>query len=980
MSSSDVTKKKRMALHQSLVLEFPGRVECAVHYSMRVLVGTSDGRLVLFDTRKDPNKPVSVYELPHKKRIQQILVVPHIRLVIVLANNTVTVHSATDLGVASSEFHLANNVTHLSVNQRGPPHFRICAASSAKLQLFQFEAKEKRYKYLRELSIADPPEVVGWYRNKLIVGSRRGYSLVNDKTAEALPINLTINSNTNPMVKLLPNEEIVVSAMDALGVFLLFTGEPVHRNSIAWSKPPAAIEYTSPYLVSMIPQKGVEIHSMQDGTLVQSISLPRITAMFGNGMKWDMEPRTGGDSEDVIVVASLNATGTTSIFKIEQMPMEQQVQELLDRGRIEEASDLMKKSISSLNADKQKSRMRRFHRQVAIALLKRCEFDAAVEFIYRSGMDPREWLSFFPDLVSPSFAYEPTILTPDVLPRGSSASPDWNSVLAALLKDNAGNLAPELVSAGHAKLYSQATKSLLKCLEMVKKHSTRDRSSSRESVFATPPRSRSTSRENEFAATHAASISSSSGSFHRGITRTASTIVSTSSSSFPKDIQRSEAVDTALLRLYIMHESFSEIAALLTTVDNQGDGAHCDMGSSQALLMHHHLYFELGLLYERHGRALDALDVYARMGSGEYVQNPLEDGTSGAQAAVDLLQTLDDIPLVLYHSKWVLKADPHEALRIFTHRPRHLKPFVSGDVVAHLKEYASDPAVVQRYLESLVDAEGGGSAGTTMSDAENPHHTRLALEYLEEVLKAIKGGREPSKSHPGKEPAPLGDARKRLLKYLKAPESAYDAGALMAKVKTAPALREELLVVSGRGGFHEDALAMLLAENDVPGGEAYCLKYGVSRKGGTSNRALLKLLELLFKEKDADMAEYAHLLMARHAKALNGTAALNLIPASTPLVKVMDFLSQLLPHSAHEVRETTLARNLSNIYNLQVQCERVDKFSESVEIDTKTTCGVCRKRIDTNIFAVYPNGSVVHFACGPNVNMHMDPVSGEMFG
>ncbi|KAF0753516.1 hypothetical protein AaE_005679, partial [Aphanomyces astaci] len=157
-----------------------------------------------------------------------------------------------------------------------------------------------------------------------------------------------------------------------------------------------------------------------------SIALPRITAMFGNGMKWDMEPRTGGDSEDVIVVAALTATGSTSIFKVEQMPMEQQVQELLDRGRIEEASDLMKKSISSLNADKQKSRMRRFHRQVAITLLKRCEF------IYRSGMDPREWLSFFPDLVSPSFAYEPTILTPDVLPRGSSASPDWNSVLAAL--------------------------------------------------------------------------------------------------------------------------------------------------------------------------------------------------------------------------------------------------------------------------------------------------------------------------------------------------------------------------------------------------------------------------------------------------------------------------------------------------------------------------------------------------------------------
>ncbi|RHZ27219.1 hypothetical protein DYB37_011797 [Aphanomyces astaci] len=162
-------------------------------------------------------------------------------------------------------------------------------------------------------------------------------------------------------------------------------------------------------------------------------------------------------------------------------------------------------------------------------------------------------------------------------------------------------------------------------------------------MFATPPRSRSTSRESEFSASH-----SSGGSFHRApvLSRAAATV----SSSFPKDIQRSEAVDTALLRLYIMHESMSEIAALLTTIDHQGEGAHCDLGSSQALLMHHHLYFELGLLFERHGRVLDALDVYARMGSGEYIQNPLEDSTSGAQAAVDLLLTVEDTSLVLYHS------------------------------------------------------------------------------------------------------------------------------------------------------------------------------------------------------------------------------------------------------------------------------------------------------------------------------------------
>ncbi|KDO28175.1 hypothetical protein SPRG_06223 [Saprolegnia parasitica CBS 223.65] len=945
---------KRVALQTSVVAEYAGRVECVVHYSMRVLVGTADGKLVLYDTRKDTSRPIASHELPHRGRVQQILVVPHIRMVLVLANNTVTVHAATDLELLASDLHLAKDVVHLCVNQRGPPHFRICASSGAKLQLFQFEAKEKRYRFLRELPIARAPESVAWYRNKLVVGSRDGYVLMNDKTGETAPINLSMGGSGTAAIKLLPNEEIVVAAMDTVGVFITFTGDPVERNSISWSKPPSAIEFTSPYIVAMLPSKGVEIHSLADASLVQFLPIPRIAAIFSNGMKWDMDPRPVGDSEDVVVVAQLNPSGTTSILKIEQTPMDQQVTELLERGKIEDASDLMKKSLASLPSDKQKSRMRRFHRQVAIALLRRCEFDSAVEFVYRSGMDPREWLSFFPELCAPSFAYEPTVLTPDVLPRGNSASPDMKSVLAVLLKDHAHVMAPEIASAGATKLHQQATKALMKSLEMIKKHASRDRSASKESPFATPNRSRSGSRDRAFSSR------------------------SNSIASVPKDLQRAEAVDTALLRLFILFQRFPDITTLLTSLDAQGDGAHVDMGSSQSLLMRHHLYYELGLLFERHGRLLDALDVYARMGSGEYVQSTVDDSASGVLATVELLRTLDDPALVYTHSKWVLQAAPQEGLRIFTSRKPGLPKLVVADVAAHLKAHSSDASVAAKYLEIMADESGGGK-GIAL-DIENPHHTRLAQEYLDEVLKLIANGDVPSKSNPGREPGALGVARKRLLKFLKAPESAYDVSALMSKVKASP-LRAEFVVLCGRGGFHDEALhSMLAMSDDLAGAEAYCDKYGSSGRGGT-NKALLLLLQLCFADLDnVDRVEFAHLVMARHAKQLPGITALELIPPSTPLAKVTDFLGQLLPHSAHQVRDQMLARNLSNIYNLQVQCDRVERISESVEIDAKTICGVCKKRIDTTIFAVYPNGSLVHFSCGANASMEVDPVTGMDFG
>ncbi len=56
----------------------------------------------------------------------------------------------------------------------------------------------------------------------------------------------------------------------------------------------------------------------------------------------------------------------------------------------------------------------------------------------------------------------------------------------------------------------------------------------------------------------------------------------------------------------------------------------------------------------------------------------------------------------------------------------------------------------------------------------DPTHTRLAMEYIDEVLKLVAKGEIPSKSHPGKESGSLGAGRRRLMKFLKASSSRYD--------------------------------------------------------------------------------------------------------------------------------------------------------------------------------------------------------------
>lgn len=984
----------------TVVTGFEGKIECVTHYSSRVVVGSSDGRIVMFDTRKGASAPGISYTFEHGKPVEQLLAVPHIRMVIVVSNGEISAHGATDLQLLPFDFSRVNmhKVRVCCINQRGPPHFRLGVAQLRRkaIVIYQYHGSDKSYKFLREFQTQDIPEAIAWYRNKVVAGFRKEYFLLNDKSGEATPINAAPlqNPQSFPIVKLLPKEEVLISAIDRVGVFVGFNGEPLPKNSITWSQNPSAVEFTAPYLVALVPRVGVEIHSTLDQSLVQTISLPRATCIFGNGMKWDMEPRPTGDAEDVIIVGVRESSGGTgkhmsSVVKVEQMPVDQQIGELLDRGRIEEAQDIVRKSISGLPSDKQRSKIKRFQRQATVALLRRLEFDTVADYMYRAAVEPCEFLAFFPDYQCESFAYEPAIFKPEVLPRGSSMSPEISSVVHEILTNQRSSLSSTTAQSDVKTLVVAATKALLRFLELYKKHMKEKSSSSRN-------RSQSRAR-------------SGSSSYM-------------SAGTAPKDARRAEAIDTALFRLYVNFKKQKELLALIE--ENNGgdeDGGCClELSSCQALLQKHRLYFELGQLLFIQGKYKEAQDVYAKLHAGEFKQ--LNVPRSPIEAAIDLLVAMpaDQSDLVYEQSVWIIKAasSPKQSLRIFTERK---PPMPSNDVVEHLKKHSKDPAIVQKYLETIVKSDLGNSgsgsnnrpsdplgvnnsyshflAGEEADEAEvdngiqvvDPHHTRLALEYIAEALKLVADGEVPSKSHPGKETGGLGDARRRLLKFLKAGTSRYDVTPLVEKLKGSP-LYNEFVILCGRGGLHLEAIRSLVFElNDLRGAESYSVKYGTTPSRNSTqtsgklkhNVAMLELVKICFNPTDeskrAAFNDFAFQLLGRHGKSMDGKVLLeDVIPKGTPVNKLSEFFSQLLPSSAHNVREVHVTKSLSNVFNLQVQCSRVDKLNQFVEIDPNTLCQSCKKRIGDIVFAVYPNGKIVHYNCTMG-KLDVCPVTGEKF-
>lgn len=274
-----------MFANNAIIKDFSGKIECLAYYSHRILVGTQDGRLILHDTRRTQVGPVASMNFEHRRAIQQLIVVPHIRLVLVLSDGKMSVHSATDLEESEGDFRTVNNAKYFCVNQRGHPHYRVCVIMRKKFLMFEYGRKDKseskKYGPLRNFDLHDTPERVAWYRNKLCIGFKKEFRIMNDKTGEDIAVSGVSPAavRSSPLVKLLPKEQILVSTMDSLGITIDFGGNTFEKPPLKWSNSPKEIAYCGGYLVSLIPNFGIEVHAIKDHALVQ-VSLVFLKFIF----------------------------------------------------------------------------------------------------------------------------------------------------------------------------------------------------------------------------------------------------------------------------------------------------------------------------------------------------------------------------------------------------------------------------------------------------------------------------------------------------------------------------------------------------------------------------------------------------------------------------------------------------------------------------------------------------------------------------
>lgn len=404
------------------------------------------------------------------------------------------------------------------------------------------------------------------------------------------------------------------------------------------------------------------------------------------------------------------------------------------------------------------------------------------------------------------------------------------------------------------------------------------------------------------------------------------------------------------------------IAPLLRNSDN-----NCHLEECERALVKAKKVNELVLLYQSKGIHKKALDLLLRQ--ADLPSGPLR----GPEKTIEYLQKLgpEHIQLIFDYSKWVLKHDCKNGLKIFTSETHGIEALPRGKVLAYIENNAK--TLVIQYLEHIIyewkepRPEFHNKLIYCYKDAIEP----LLREYLESLPES-----DPRK-RAGKEGGECGNLRAKLLSFLEL--SIHYTPLKLIRHFPQDILYEERALLLGRGGRHEEALAIyiyILKDSEMA--EKYCQKQYSSDNDGNKN-VYVSLLKLYLKPRELPFLGLANnvfsdfemvpntsaalAVLNQHFDKLDISQTLELLPITTPVNEITALLMNVFQDKMQQKRNSLVLKSLLHAEHLQVHEQRIYYQSKKCLMTDERACRVCHKRIGTSAFAMYPNGVVVHYYC-----------------
>ncbi|KAG0234666.1 transforming growth factor, beta receptor associated protein 1 [Actinomortierella wolfii] len=847
-------------------------VESLDTFENNLYIGTSDGYLLhyIVDEQISADMDIPQSQLVSrtplgfgKKIVEQIKVLAAIRVAIVLCDSTVSFYSLPDFAPYPQQAmpHIKGVTTFaIDESQKGIPledgSFRLCVTKRRIIQFY----------YLWYDGISEPRDLslpngslstIRWGSHVCFADSQ-DFGLIDVRAGRmisVLPVSQGRSGTGHHAGVVKPvcaaigeNEFLMASATGSgqttIGIFCSASGDPV-RGTLQWSSYPRMLGVEFPYVAALLRNNTVEIHnildqklvqvvrfdaSMEARALVQTPGLPVWVAALSHVLATRTKPpedaqEQAGQLEHALRLATVPArlliAGKDGVSALVITPLVLKADMLLHQGRIEEAILLSEKALSTISADnlhreRLSHEVNYVNQKAGFIYLGETLFDDAFALFEKGNIDPRILIYLFEDVLQ----------EPDMLDHVDV----YQGVRDALTRiGSIQKLIARTMAKGGNEQDAEFSNMLLANAKDVFTNS------------LTKFRRRNSGRKLP-----------------------------------PNMVEAVQAVDTALLGIWVDNRNTKELYALLSGHNE------CIPHLSDPKLQQSSMHYALSLWHRTRGNHRETLRIWKALQQGE-IQDA--DFSNGLHQMADLLSTTTDLDIIHEFAWWILEQSEQLGLRIFMPSdPKRAALFDTEQVLAQLETKASQEGVVW-YLEYLVYQR--------KSD-KSDHHSKLALWYIkmledelriadkallqEQIAKDylkeqqrillnadVASSRMNKDKHTilgrtflnflqgqiaSKGPDRVTQQRIKLLQLLLS-SSRYQSSTILPRLESIPCLLAERGVVLGQTGQHKACVRILVHDlGDFLSVEQFCANAGmfsvakkISTKTLTSSSATIKKKE-----------------------------------------------------------------------------------------------------------------------------------------
>ncbi|KAL6227177.1 hypothetical protein ACLB2K_001136 [Fragaria x ananassa] len=977
-----------------LISDCPTKIEAISSYGPKLLLGCSDGSLKIYapDSSGSRSPPSDYHSQSLQKEPYSLernlagfskkpllsLEVLQSRDILLSLSETISFHGLPNLGTIAVITKAKGANVYSWDDRRG----FLCFARQKKVCIFRHDGG-RGFVEVKEFGVPDVVKSMAWCGENICIGIRRDYMILNSTTG-ALTDVFPSGRLAPPLVVPLPSGELLLSK-DNIGVFVDQNGKLAHEGRVCWTEAPTVVVIQKAYGIALLSRYVEVVRSLRAPyPLIQTIILRNARRLL--------------QSNNAAIVALDYA-----VYGLFPVPLGAQIVQLTASGEFEEALSLCK-LLPPEEASHRAAKEASIHIRCAHHRFDSGDYEDAMEHFVASQVDITYVLSMYPSIVLPKTTM---VVDPDklmdisadssYLSRGSSGMSDdmepsplshvLESEESAALesKKMSHNTLMALIKFLQKKRFSIIEKATAEGTEEVVLDAVGDRESNR---FKKTNKGRGstpvTSRAREMAA----------------------------------------ILDTALLQALLLTGQSSVALELLKGL-NYCDVKICEEILLKS--NHHAALLELYKCNSMHHEALKLLQQLVEESKSNQVQPEVIQKIK-PESIVEYLKPLcgTDPMLVLEYSMLVLESCPTQTIELFLngnipadlvnsylkqHAPnmqaRYLELMLAMDENGISGNLQNE--MVHIYLSEVLDWYADLSAQQKWEEQTySPTRKKLlsALESISGYSPEALLKRLPADALYEERAVLLGKMNQHELALslyvhkLHLPEMAlsycdrvYDSLAHQLSSRSSGNIYLTLLqiylnpkrttknferritnlvspqnkgtpkvgsanTVKSKGGRGAKKIAAIEVADDIR----------ISQSGTDSSRS----------DGDADadadesgeeggstiMLDEVLDVLSRKWDRINGAQALKLLPRETKLQNLLPFMGPLLRKSSEAYRNLSVIKSLRQSDNLQVKEELYEQRKGVVKITSDSVCSLCRKKIGTSVFAVYPNGStIVHFVC-----------------